>query len=108
MQKTNPRNTMLRSGASFALGHRKFIQIVESGRKWPVWLAALVYGERPVGDIPRAFPIPARCTSAKPRLPRSQVWRRLGNPTAGVAESEELGDDDDDDTDRAQTSGEED
>ena len=109
MQKTNPYITMLRSSTSFTLGHYTFSEIVESARKWAVWLSAWVYGERPVGDIPRAFPLPARFNAATPRLPHGQVWGRRGKPTASETESEsEVDEDGDADTERMGTSGEKD
>ena len=100
---------MLRASTSFTLGHYTFIEIVESARKWAVRLSAWVYGERPVGGIPRAFPLPARFGATTPRLPHGKVWRRLAKPTASETESDsEFDEDNDVDTDRMETSGEED
>ena len=59
MQKTNPHITTLRASASCTLGHYTFSEIDESARNWAVWLSAWVYGDRPLEDIPRAYPLPA-------------------------------------------------
>ena len=109
IQKTNPHITMLRASTSFTLGHYTFSELVECGRRWAVRLSAWVYGERPLGGIPRPFPLPAIFTSTTPRIPRRQVWRTLGGPAEREIESEsECAEDDDGDTDRTHTSGEED
>ena len=89
-KQTNKSFATLRARNSPNLWRYAFNEIVASRRTWGARLPAWVYGERPVGATPNAFPAPPprRFDIGTPTLPRRQIRRMAGTPTASATESE--------------------